>query len=49
MHGTPGDHHDAVVTRDTAPDIRARARLGGEDAFSFGVLCRSPIAAALAV
>jgi CHAD domain-containing protein len=39
MHGTLGDHHDAVVARDTAPDIRVRARLAGEDAFSFGVLC----------
>ncbi len=39
MRGTPGDHHDAEVARDTAPDIRVRAHLAGEDAFSFGVLC----------
>jgi hypothetical protein len=33
-----GDHHDAVVTRDTAREIGVRAHLVGENAFSFGLL-----------
>ncbi len=33
-----GDHHDAVVARDTARDIGVRAHRVGENAFSFGVL-----------
>lgn len=33
-----GDHHDAVVARDTARDIGVRAHLAGENAFSFGML-----------
>ncbi len=38
MQGTLGDHHDAVVARDTVRDIGVRAHLAGENAFSFGVL-----------
>ena len=33
-----GDHHDAVVARDTARDNGMRAHLAGENAFSFGLL-----------
>ena len=33
-----GDHHDAVVARDTAREIGVRAHLAGENAFSFGLL-----------
>ena len=33
-----GDHHDAVVARDTAREIAVRAYLAGENAFSFGLL-----------
>ncbi len=33
-----GDHHDAVVARDTARDIGVRAHRVGENAFSFGLL-----------
>src|SRR5260221_11086823 len=40
MQGTLGDHHDAVVARDTVRDIGVRAHLAGENAFSFGVLQR---------
>jgi CHAD domain-containing protein len=36
-----GDHHDAVVARDTARDIGIRAYLAGENAFSFGILHES--------
>ena len=33
-----GDHHDAVVARDTSRDIGVRAHQAGENAFAFGVL-----------
>ncbi len=33
-----GDHHDAVVARDTTRDIGVRAHRAGENAFAFGVL-----------
>jgi CHAD domain-containing protein len=33
-----GDHHDAVVARDTARDIGVRAYQAGENAFAFGIL-----------
>jgi len=38
IQSTLGDHHDAVVARDTARDIGVRAHLAGENAFSFGLL-----------
>ena len=38
IQSTLGDHHDAVVARDTARDIGVRAYLAGENAFSFGLL-----------
>jgi CHAD domain-containing protein len=38
LQTTLGDHHDAVVARDTAREIGVRAHLAGENAFSFGLL-----------
>ena len=38
LQSTLGDHHDAVVARDTARDIGVRAHLAGENAFAFGIL-----------
>jgi CHAD domain-containing protein len=33
-----GDHHDAVVARDTVREIGVQAHLAGENAFTFGLL-----------